>query len=529
MQKGYSVVSIPTSNIGRQRIMAHWGKKKIVHRGVIVEVLAFIRASIPIDLIRVACIGALLNPLVTLWSQNGIASPSQTGLNVLTLEQCLSAALSKSDSIAILQKNLNISRAQYKQTVAANSVSLNGSLGGGATGGIGNTTLLSAEAGTVGTSVDYTTDIPLNYSGSLSLSGPSTSLSLAGGASFSPAESMQFSDSSVSLSLSQTVWDGYPGGIAKGNVMKGLLTLQSAELSADSSKLSLIYQVKQAYYSMLSAQRNLVVYTQNLDLQKSALVQEQALYNLHEAMDVDLQTAQINVKSAEVDLKSGRLSLATARKTLANLVGLDSNEEFVAAEAAEPQVSAQSLREAVAIGLDKRVELKQLSVSRRAAEISLGLIKAQTSPTLSLTGTSYWLNDTLLGPNPNAMTIGLGGKVSLPILDSGSAAYQEESNRYQTGVYDLQDDQYRRSISLAIENDYESIQLQTEKLELARLTAENSKGQYDLKNMQRHYGTATNQDVLTAAVNMANANTSLATARNNLELDILQLQNDMGL
>ena len=134
----------------------------------------------------------------------------------------LSAALSKSDSIAILQKNLNISRAQYKQTVAANSVSLNGSLGGGATGGIGNTTLLSAEAGTVGTSVDYTTDIPLNYSGSLSLSGPSTSLSLAGGASFSPAESMQFSDSSVSLSLSQTVWDGYPGGIAKGNVMKGL-------------------------------------------------------------------------------------------------------------------------------------------------------------------------------------------------------------------------------------------------------------------------------------------------------------------
>ena len=111
--------------------MAHWGKKKIVHRGVIVEVLAFIRALIPIDLIRVACIGALLNPLVTLWSQNGIASPSQTGLNVLTLEQCLSAALSKSDSIAILQKNLNISRAQYKQTVAANSVSLNGSLGGG--------------------------------------------------------------------------------------------------------------------------------------------------------------------------------------------------------------------------------------------------------------------------------------------------------------------------------------------------------------------------------------------------------------
>jgi outer membrane protein TolC len=461
--------------------------------------------------------------------RSGITSPSQIGPSVLTLEQCLSAALSKSDSVTILQKNLSISRAQYKQTVAANSVSLNGSLAGGPTGGIGNTTLLSNSASTVGTAVDYTTDIPLNYSGSLSLSGPSTSLSLTGGASLSRIGNTKFSEGSVSLSLSQTVWDGYPGGIAKGNVQKGLLSLQSAELSADSNTLSLIYQVKQDYYSMLNAQRNLDVYAQNLELQKSALAQEQALYDLHQAMDVDLQTAQINVKSAEVDLKSGRLSLVSARKTLANLVGLGAGEEFAVAEAAEPQVTAQSLQEAIAIGLDKRVELKQLGVSRRIAEISLGLIKAQTSPTVSLTGTSYWLYDTLLSPNPNAMTIGLGGKVSLPILDSGSAAYQEEANRYQSSVYDLQDDQYRRSISLAIENDYESVQLQREKLELASLTAENSKGQYNLKKIQRQYGTATNQDVLTAAVNMANANTALATARNNLELAILQLQNDMGL
>lgn len=520
--------------------MVHWRKKKTIHRGIIVESHIFIKASTTIDLIRVACVGALLIPLAALWSQNatpvampqgGAENPSQTGSSVLTLEQCLSAALAKSDSVAILQKNLDISRAQYKQTVAANSVSLNGSLGAGATGGIGNTTLLSgaASTGTVGTSVDYTTAIPLNYSGSLSLSGPSTSLSLTGEASFSPVASTQFSDSSVSLSLSQTVWDGYPGGIAKGNVQKGLLSLQSAELSADSDKLSLIYQVKQAYYSMLSAQRNLDVYAKNLELQKSALGQEQALYNVHQAVEVDLQTAQINVESAEIDLMNGQLSLVSARKTLANLVGLHAGEEFAVAETADPQVSAQSLQEAIAIGLDNRVELKRLGVSRRIAEISLGLIKAQTSPTVSLTGTSYWLNDSLLDPNPNAMTIGLGGKVSLPILDSGSAAYQEEANRYQSSVYDLQDDQYRRSISLAIESDYASVQLQTKKLQLAKLTAENSKGQYDLKNMQRQYGTATNQDVLSAAVNMVNANTSLATARNTLELAILQLQNDMGL
>ncbi|MGA2547629.1 MAG: TolC family protein [Rectinemataceae bacterium] len=481
-------------------------------------------------LIRIACVGALLIPLVGLWSQDAAAA----GQKVLTLEQCLDAALSKSDSSAILQKNLEISQAQYKQIVAKNAVSLNAGLGGGATAGFGSDTLLTDYATTVGTPDSYSTVIPLNVSGSLSLTnGSSTSVSLTGGTSFSPAGNLVFNQGLLGLSLSQTVWDGYPGGIAKANVQQGLLNLQNAELATDANKLTLAFQIKQAYYLMLNAQRKIDVDAQNVELQKSALDQEQALYDLQQAVDVDLQTAKINLKSAEVDQKTDLIALVSARKALANLVGLNASEDFSVAETADPQVSAQSLDEAIAVGLDKRVELKQLDVSRKNAAVSLGLIKAQTSPTVILTGIIYGLNgDNSLPPyNQNmwAATIGMGGKINLPILDSGSAAYQEEANRYQNGVYDLQDDQLRRSISLAVENDYKAVQLQTEKLDLAKLTAENSKGQYDLKNVQRQYGTATNQDVLAAAVNMVNASTALATARNALELAILQLQNDMGL
>jgi outer membrane protein TolC len=497
-----------------------------------------------------ACVGALFLPLAALWPQDAAsaAAPStgptalpQTaqgagtaGGKVLTLEQCLDAAIATSDSAAILQKNLQISQAQYKQTVAKNAVSLNAGVGGGATGGFGNTTLLYQNATTVGTSADYSTAIPLSYSGNISLIGPSTSLSLAGGGSIAPSVPTlgTVSATTVSLGLSQTVWDGYPGGIAKANVQQGLLNLQNAELASDANKLTLAYQIKQAYYTMLSAQRNIAVYAQNFQFQQSALAQEQALYDLKQAVDVDLQTAQINLKSAEVDQRSGRIALVSARKALANLVGFPAGEDFAVAETADPEVSVQSLDDAIATGLAKRFELQQLEVNRRIAAISLGLIKAQTSPTVSLTGTSYWLNGLnvySLPTDQNAVTITLGGKIGLPILDSGSAEYQREANRYQASVYDLQDDQLRRSISLAIENDYEAVQLQTEKLDLAKLTAANSKGQYDLKNVQRQYGTATNQDVLAAAVNMVNANTALETTRNALELAILQLQIDMGL
>lgn len=478
--------------------------------------------------IRIVCICALLITLVGLWPQEAAVA----GQKVLTLEQCLASALSKSDSGAILQKNLDISQAQYYEIIAKNSLSLTGGLGGGATGGLGSDALLSYNATTVGTPVDYTTAIPLSYMGSLSLNGPSTSLSISGGGAFSTVGKTGIGASSFALSLSQNVWDGYPGGVARANVRQGLLNFQNAEFAAEANKLTLAYQIKQAYYSMLNAQRKIDVDAQNVDLQKSALEQEQVLYNLQQAVDVDLQTAKINLKSAEVDQKTDLIALVSARKALANLVGLKAGEDFTVAETADPKVSIQSLEEAIATGLDKRVELKELEVSRSIAAVQLGLIKAQTSPTVALIGTSYWLNalnaETVTSEQ-NAFTIYLGGKIGLPILDSGSAEYQKEANRYQDSVYDLQDDQLHRSISLAIENDYEAVQLQTEKLELAKLTSENSVGQYNLKKVQRQYNTATNQDVLAAAVNMVNASTALAASRNALELAILQLQNDMGL
>ena len=41
-------------------------------------------------------------------------------------------------------------------------------------------------------------------------------------------------------------------------------------------------------------------------------------------------------------------------------------------------------------------------------------------------------------------------------------------------------------------------------------------------------GTASNQDLLTAAVNLANAKNALAVAQSAAELSVLQLQNLMG-
>jgi outer membrane protein len=519
---------------------------------------------------KLAIIGSFFCVISGLWAQEAVVdptgsaanarAPSSSDKNTLTLQQTIDIALAKSDGNAILQKTLDMSRAQYKTIVAQNAYSLNAALGDTGYDGFGNTSLLSSYqsispywpasvasslntlssyAGAFGASAAFRDSlstytnmsgdvIPQTISGSLAFKGPSTSATLMGSQNVSFAGSpFSESQSVIGLSLTQTVWDGYPGGIPKATVQKGMLSLESAVLTADSSKLNLVYQVRQAYYTTLNAQRGLEMYKQNLERQKSALDQEQTLYDLQQATAVDLQTAKINAKSAEIDLENGTISLSLARKTLSNLVGIPADEDYAVAETEDPEVPTKTLQEAIAIGLDKRVELKQVDLNRKIADVSLGLVKAQTSPTVTVSGGSYMFLDNIQATSAEAVSLGV--KIGMPVLDSGSAEYQAESTRYQKEVYDLQDGQYRRSIALGIENAYQMVQLQKDKYELAKSSADNSEAQYELYKVQRQYGTATNQDVLTAAVNMVNARNTAFAARNSLDLAILQLLNAMGM
>ena len=98
----------------------------------------------------------------------------------------------------------------------------------------------------------------------------------------------------------------------------------------------------------------------------------------------------------------------------------------------------------------------------------------------------------------------------------------------QDAVYAAQEEQLQKSIAADIQDAYETAQIQRERLAVARLAAETYDLQLEVVRTQNQYGTATNQDLLTAAVNSANARNALAAATSAAQLAALQLQNVMG-
>jgi outer membrane protein TolC len=197
----------------------------------------------------------------------------------------------------------------------------------------------------------------------------------------------------------------------------------------------------------------------------------------------------------------------------------------VAQPDAQP-LPASTLEEAISQAFDHRMDIRQIELSRKSNSVDLALARGQATPSVSLTG---GVNEVLDYNGPaSAWYANVGLKIAMPILDAGAVSNLVDAALQQDQAYALQEVQLRKSIAVAIQNDWENVELQNERVELARLTAENDDLLVEVYRIQNQNGTASTQDLLTASVNAATAHTAYVQAQSNAQLAVLQLLSDMG-
>ena len=458
----------------------------------------------------------------------------QGTLPVITLQQSIDATLANGDDNKILQGNLDISRAQHALNVSRNSLSLAGSAGYAGNWGFGNPAMVTSMASPLSAAAGPTAGV--------TMSGPLTSISVGvspympplSGAL--PAPGSTDSAAAVGMSVTQTLWNGYPGGPTQATVDKSVLTLQGRELATQSGRLALVYSVKQAYYTLLAAQRNLDVRKQIFEKQDSVLKQINAIYQLKLASLADLKTAQVNALTAQADVDSAANDLRFARIGLATFMGRPADEEFTAADAPDPSVPVSTVEEAVGRGLRQRVEIKQVELNVKSSGIDLALARGQATPSVSVSGGVNLVYDWSQGVAAGIAGLGTAGagiagagvKLSMPILDAGAVRNQVTAILRQNDVYAAQETQLQKGIATAIRSAWQNVLLARERVDVAKLGVEATDLQYQIVSTQRDAGTASNQDLLTAAVNLANAENALQGAQSTAQLAVLLLQSVMG-
>jgi outer membrane protein len=450
---------------------------------------------------------------------------------VVTLTQCIDAALSGGPDVQLSRANLAIGQSQYAQAVAQNAMGL--SAGGSATRKqpLPNNLPASLAQG----------DSPFSAQGGVNPNATdvgSASLTLANGSS-SPATSVVLSAehhltesaslrqyTTVSLSATQTVWDGYVGGRALAAVQQAGITLQSKQATAEASRAAAVSAVKQAYYALLADQRQMEVLRKTLQQRQAERERIQTLAARGDATRIDVQQAEVNLTTAQLDLAQAADTLEVDREKLSNLAGWPVDRAYSVADVGDLPVPSLDPASSVRTALLQRTDLKQLQLSRSAGDITLALRKSQYSPTVAATGGLSLVQDWNSGiafPNLNA-----GLQVSVPIANAGLTDELVRETELQNGAYDVQVNQLAANISTDVKSALSSLRNLLARRTLAESSLQLARDTYDLTMTQYEQGVSGNLDLLSASVALTTAEASLAKAKSDAQLGIVALQTAMG-
>jgi outer membrane protein TolC len=454
---------------------------------------------------------------------------AQESLPVITLQQTLDAALANGDDYKILMGNLAVTMAQHAENISKNSLGLSASASAGYNDALFNNAALLSSKSTDLSELGTTQGGEVG----LGLGGPLTSVGVSANP-FSPpfgntanlAPGAADLLTGLDLSVSQTLWNGYPGGPTQATVDKSLLNLQGQELSTESGKLNLIYQVKQAYYAMFTAVQDLDSKKKVLDQQNALMEQITAIYNLQQASAVDLKTAQINAHSADIDVRTSEHTLRLARIRLAILMGIPTDRQFTVAQPEDEKLPASTLADAISLALSRRVDLKLVELNRKSNAVDLSVARGLSTPTVSVVGGVDMIID-----NATNTYVGLANaavKIAMPVLDAGAAKNLVDQSIRLDQVYQVQMSQLQKTIMADVQDAWESMELAKEKAELAQETAQNDDLLVDVYKIQSRTGTASTQDLLTASVTAASAHSAAVQAQAAAQLAVLMLLNVMG-
>jgi len=130
---------------------------------------------------------------------------------------------------------------------------------------------------------------------------------------------------SGNVALNQLIYDF---GKTPSKVKIQNYNLSSSNLDVDNTVIQIAYNVKQAYYSALSAKISKDIYAQAIYQYEQHLKQAKAFYSVGTKSKIDVTTADVNLSNARLNYIKANDSYKTAISNLNNVMGIPDAPEY---------------------------------------------------------------------------------------------------------------------------------------------------------------------------------------------------------
>jgi outer membrane protein len=298
------------------------------------------------------------------------------------------------------------------------------------------------------------------------------------GAGSSGSRSRTFSFYATGVTLSQILFDF-------GQSLDAIRAARASERSLEADRVTaretVLFDVKQSYYDLLTAERLLAVADENVRQNQKHLDLAQGRLDVGLATRFDVTQAQVQLANAELAQVTARNNVAVARETLRGALGLDGPLDFDVVDTFD--VHGVSIEEPKALDLAyaNRPELASQRLQQESIEDQIAALRKNYLPNVTgdasytRSGQDYPLQESWnVGANVN-LSVFNGGLTSAQIGEQRAnlsrLRYQEQSLRQQIAL------QVRQAV-LNLAQALESIRVSEKGLQQARENLDLAEGRY---------------------------------------------------
>lgn len=343
----------------------------------------------------------------------------------------------------------------------------------------------------------------------------------ASGGNSPKANSAFFGNVSASMPL-------FAGGRIKYGIQSAEYLIEASKLSTENDKIAIAYNVSQAYNNLFKASQAINVLQENLTASQKRDESFQKLENNGIIARNDKLKANLQTSNIELQLLEAQNNYNIANINMDLLLGLPETTEIVIDQ---NYISELSVNEPVSYFLNQaflnRKDLQAIDYQLKAASLGVKSAKAETLPTIALTGGYVAAEIPKILTVTNAANIGIGIQYNIDNLWKKNSALQhaQAQEKQIVATNELLNDQ----IKLEINKDFQNSEFAKKKIAVYEKAADQANENYRVTKNKFDNGLATITELLDADAAQISANVNVLNAKADAALAYRKLLQSSGI
>ncbi|MFB3894846.1 MAG: TolC family protein [bacterium] len=323
-------------------------------------------------------------------------------------------------------------------------------------------------------------------------------------------------------SVSQLIYDF---GVTPANIREADENINIEMQNYYSTELTILLNVKTAYYTVLQNQEAVAIAQETLDNAKLHLKLAERSYTIGIVAKLDVAKAQVEVANAELSLVSAKNEYLVSIRSLNNAMGLEANtyENIELPETSYSSVSTE-LSQLILIALRDRPDVRIFKNERE--QLKAGLLVAERGhfPTISASGNYSESGNTTPLNYSWSGTLGL----SFSLFNGFNTEAQIQQSKAKLRNLDALEQKMVQDVQLDVTTNYLNVKSGEEKIKSAQTLVDQAKESPQLATGRYQNGLGSFLDLSDAQVSYSNARISLSQSIYAYQINLAQLQKSIG-